>query len=567
MNALIRTIFSWILHNFMTLLVIIVVLLLVQVGRVKWQEYLNVKGDIKVVSDVVMISDNVENMLVGNYTRQTKEFDSSFAELPKKKRDAALKELKTRIGKFDQLREKLLKERSVPLVDLLKKRLSFDMLKNAMQREVEIELLTQSLSYLRSLKSRLEPEDKIRESLEWLNIHEKTLKTEGIKVAAKISNLKKKNPVLIHIPGADPYEIYQNLQNELKDIQKIFQDVVERKEKGEEQLRRLPPLVEFNVDRKAVEETIKPLQDRAKVLRDILAGSWFERIRKPAMELLPSALMILLGIILTPILIKGLFYFVLAPLATLRPPLRLLPRTSGDLRLETGNHAVSRPVVVDSEHELLVHSDFLQSSSVRGCKDTTWFLNKKIPLTSLASGMVALTRIRTDAPETFVISATKDSFSEIGILSIPQGAALVMQPHNLVGIVQLKSSPVHITSHWRLNSLHAWLTLQLRYLAFHGPTQLIVQGCRGIRIEQADGGRSINQAATIGFSANLAYSTRRCETFFAYLLGKRELLNDNFSGEKGFYVYQEMPYLGKKRGFPKRGLEGLTDSLLKVFGI
>ncbi|MBE0577637.1 MAG: hypothetical protein IH613_17295 [Desulfuromonadales bacterium] len=143
----------------------------------------------------------------------------------------------------------------------------------------------------------------------------------------------------------------------------------------------------------------------------------------------------------------------------------------------------------------------------------------------------------------------------------------MMQPHNLVNIVQHKASPIHITSHWQLNSLHAWLTLQLRYLAFHGPAQLIVQGCHGIKIEQADSGRSINQAATIGFSTNLAYSARRSETFLAYLLGKRELLNDNFSGEKRFYIYQEMPYSGKKSGFPKRGLEGVTDLFLKVFGV
>jgi len=104
-------------------------------------------------------------------------------------------------------------------------------------------------------------------------------------------------------------------------------------------------------------------------------------------------------------------------------------------------------------------------------------------------------------------------------------------------------------------------------MAFHGPVDLIVQGCRGVRIEKADSGRSINQAATIGFSANLSYATRRCETFGAYFLGKQELLNDTFKGEHGFYVYEEMPHYGKKTGLTGRGLEGLTDSLLKVLGI
>ena len=112
------------------------------------------------------------------------------------------------------------------------------------------------------------------------------------------------------------------------------------------------------------------------------------------------------------------------------------------------------------------------------------------------------------------------------------------------------------------------------------------QGCRGVRIERADGGRAINQAATIGFSANLPYATRRCETFAAYLFGQQELLNDQFGSAPseghgsdptgstdarpqtaGFYVYEEMPHAGKKTGITGRGLEGLTDSVLKVFGV
>ncbi len=287
----------------------------------------------------------------------------------------------------------------------------------------------------------------------------------------------------------------------------------------------------------------------------------------PVQQVAPTALAILLGIIFARLALKLLFYFVLAPLASCRPPIRLLPGTSGALEMELGHSAVSRTISVNAAQELLVHPEFLQSSSIAGEKDTRWLLDWGFPLTSLASGMVALTRIRTAAPESFVISATRDPFSEIGVLSLAQGAALVLQPHNIVGVVKPRGVPVHITSHWRLNSLHAWLTLQLRYLAFHGPIQLIVQGSRGVRIEKADAGRSINQAATIGFSANLAYSTRRCETFGAYLLGRQELLNDSFGGVHGFYVYEQMPHFGKRTGVTGRGFQGVSESLLKVLGI
>ena len=158
--------------------------------------------------------------------------------------------------------------------------------------------------------------------------------------------------------------------------------------------------------------------------------------------------------------------------------------------------------------------------------DRKGLLNWRFALTSLSGGMVALTRIRCDVPEMFVISATHNALAEIGVLNLPAGSAVVMQPHNLVGVMQQRDTPLRITAHWRLTSLHAWLTLQLRYLALHGPARLIVQGCRGVQVEPASGGRAINQAATIAFSANPTYSTQRCETFAAYLLGQQELLND-----------------------------------------
>jgi len=129
--------------------------------------------------------------------------------------------------------------------------------------------------------------------------------------------------------------------------------------------------------------------------------------------------------------------------------------------------------------------------------------------------------------------------------------------------------PTHITRHWRLGSLHAWITLQLRYLVFHGPCRLLLKGCRGVRAEAPlpDQPRLINQAATLGFSANLEYRTIRCETFVPYLRGQEELFNDLFAGGPGWFVYEEMPGQDRRSGIAGRGLEGVVDAFLKAFGI
>jgi uncharacterized protein (AIM24 family) len=125
---------------------------------------------------------------------------------------------------------------------------------------------------------------------------------------------------------------------------------------------------------------------------------------------------------------------------------------------------------------------------------------------------------------------------------------------------------VRIVPRWNLG-FGALVTLQFRYLVFQGPVRLVVGGCRGVRQEPAGSGRSIDQNQTVGFSANLDYAPRRSETFGAYLLGVNGLFNDSFAGGPGIYVYEEMPYSGRRAGVTGRGLEGVTDVLLKLFGI
>jgi hypothetical protein len=307
-----------------------------------------------------------------------------------------------------------------------------------------------------------------------------------------------------------------------------------------------------------------------------LAKSPLGRLESFIHRELPKALAILAGIIFLPFATKIFFYFVIAPLAANRAPIRLLPSTSGRIGspLRDGvaenasgkASAVSIPIVLGENQELLIRPEYLQSSSLQSRKTTRWFLNSRIPFTSLASGMCMLTRIGPAGSEAVVISAKRDPLSEVGIVELADGAAFVCQPRALAGVVQDREKPVRITRHWRLGSLQAWLTLQLRFLVFHGPGQLVMKGCRGIRIEQAGKARAINQAATLGFGANVSYGNTRCETFMSYWAGKEDLFNDLFAGESGVYVYEEMPDLKRATGVG-RHLERFADAVLNAFGV
>jgi hypothetical protein len=282
-----------------------------------------------------------------------------------------------------------------------------------------------------------------------------------------------------------------------------------------------------------------------------------------------TAVWVVVLLTVMPLVLKAFWYFVMAPLAVQRPPIRLAPSSppllappqSTDSRISS----VSHDVQLRAGEELLVHPEFLQSLAHTGDKQTKWLLDSRYPVSSVASGMVVLTRIR-GVGQTYTVSSRRDPLAEVGIIDVPDDAQLVLHPRHLVGVVQRIEDPVRITSRWSFG-LTAWITLQFRYLLFHGPGQLIVAGCRGIRQESAGSGRNIDQTSTIGFSADLDYVPRRSATFGAYALGINGLFDDGFAGGPGIYVYEEMPYYGKRSGLTGRGLEGVTDLVFRAFGL
>jgi hypothetical protein len=172
-----------------------------------------------------------------------------------------------------------------------------------------------------------------------------------------------------------------------------------------------------------------------------------------------------------------------------------------------------------------------------------------MPLTSIASGMYFLTMIKPNANGTVIVgcdNVVDGNGLRLTVLEVPEKSSLVLQPRCIAGIVQNTNRPIKITRHWRLGNLGSWLTLQLRYIVFHGPAKLVLKGNNGIEVNPSDAGTTLNQLATLGFSANLDYSVSRCETFYSYYSGKQSLLNDRFSAGPGFYLHEVGPGMEPK---------------------
>jgi len=336
-----------------------------------------------------------------------------------------------------------------------------------------------------------------------------------------------------------------------------------------QRMRSVSALPAFALDERQLDQVLAPLEEQVATARAAVAGHWLTRIAEPFKRVLPLACAILAMAILGRAAIRAVFYFVLAPLVTRGPPLRLERQggrpADGEGVEVLAPSAVSQTLRLRPEEELLVLPAYLQSAPVGAARSTRWLVKGR-PWASLTSGMALLTCVRSPSPEeAVVLSASDDGLSEIALLRVPPGQALVIQPRALVGLVTRQGHPVDIAWRWRLASLHAWLTLQLRFFVVRGPVTLAVQGKRGVRVQPAQGTQSIRQTATLGFSTGVAYSTVRSEPFLPYLRGQAPLLNDRFGGA-GVYLYDETPGAGRRQGRIGRGLEGLSDALLKLVG-
>ncbi len=393
--------------------------------------------------------------------------------------------------------------------------------------------------------------------------------------------IRRDHPVAHRVPMAWPSERLQVLAAELTALEKAATDIQLRIDSlsftvGLTERKLSETSATFMTGHGTLEKFMAEIDARIERDQRLLADSFFATLQEdfwPAVKShLALAVGILVSILLIPTAIKIFFYYLIAPRASRQQPIRIWPDSPDRIGDDSkpvclSRSGVSIPLVLAEKEELLLHSDYLQSSSVQAEKRTAWVLNRAYPLTSVAAGMYFLTRILPYRTEPTIISSSNDASVEVAVIEVADGAAMVFHPHFLVGVVQRHGQALHITSHWRLGHLQSWLTLQLRYLVFHGPAKLIVKGCRGVRLESAGSGRQVNQAATLGFTANTRYSVVRCETFVSYWRGEQELFDDKFEGDAACYIYEEMPSRKGATGITGRGLEGLTDSMLKVFGI
>lgn len=312
------------------------------------------------------------------------------------------------------------------------------------------------------------------------------------------------------------------------------------------------------------------LGGRIAAAREELSGHWATRTWNSVRPVLGWALWVVLLVVAVPPAVKALWFFIVAPFAARLTPVRIgTPGAAigwAEARTDGSGSGTSRRVRLAAGDELLVRPEYLQSSVAGAGTGSQLLLSRALPLGSFATGLIGLTRIRAARETEATLSATHDLVDEVGLIDVPEGAAILFRPTNLVGIILPAGRPLRLQRIWTTGRLLSWLTLRLRHLVFHGPCVLVAKGARGIALEPAGSGRRIAGDAILGWSGGLAQRVERSEAFLAYLTGKQPLFLNRFEGE-GVVVYEEMPRARTRPGLFGRGLEGLGDGLLKVVGL
>lgn len=570
MGHLLSTLFQSVRRNLLVFTAIVLILASGNWVRGEWRNMQSIAGELPSLQRSREDLSEYQAALAQEIAQQVGQLSSATVQ----QFDARIRALDLEIQRLRQGQEKL----SIPSMTFKGSESVSEQLAQAAKRQIQIELLQQEREYLISFRARVDAllnrQAAVR-TLEQLRLaHVKAYM--ALQSAQKQQDMGTLAQLLAKVPFSKAHREAEEVaelwaKNDKANRNFLLQQALVN------QLPRFAAPAAFQVNEQRLASAVAPMHDRLVRAKNLAAENFVWRAFQAIRPLLPVALGVLLGSWLVPAAIRALFYYVLAPAATRRSPIvigmpdriRCFSPSSGPCSGQDSSliSAVSKTIALAPGHEMLIRPDYCQSQPV-GVKVTTKVLfNWHHWLPSIASHMWMLKHLRTKQAAEIVVSSTVDALEEVALLELVSGEAFVLQSRGLVGVLYKTGQRPRIRSHWRLSTLHAWLTLQLRYLSFEGPATLIVKGCRGVRLENASTGRTISQDATLGFSANTIYSTVRAEPFVPYLRGKQALLHDKFVGSNAYYLYEEIPRAGRPGQQRHNPFEALLDAGLKAFGI
>jgi hypothetical protein len=271
-------------------------------------------------------------------------------------------------------------------------------------------------------------------------------------------------------------------------------------------------------------------------------------------------------------MLRALIYFIFAPTVVRGRPLWLMRGEPG-AQPEVSGSTRELSVALWPGEILRVKNAYYESCDLAIGKTRAWFMDRRLPLTSLLSGwwrplelhhrhVGGEARVQLVVPEAFA--------TELALVQIPEGGSFIARPSQVVGVIRDTSSRLLVRRRFRPFHWQSWSTMQFRFFEFVGPCRLVIAGRRPLRAARLTAGETTTRAirrlpkrATVGFSATLEYQPVRADRFWAYSRGRAALFDSAVAGD-GVVLYQEP--VPVRRGFGAR-VAHAANALRRLAGI
>lgn len=218
--------------------------------------------------------------------------------------------------------------------------------------------------------------------------------------------------------------------------------------------------------------------------------------------------------------------------------------------------------VAVSPGEFFVARNGFIVAHAQGRKLTQFVWSWNAIATSCAAGLMFCTRVPNETNQTVSVSlSSSDPDLQITEIALRDNCEVVLHPNKIIAI----KGEIVVRATWRLTSLHAWLTAQVRFLSFRGPGSIFLLGCGGVEgVFIKEGAQHLEQHLTVGFDSSLSYSARRTETLIPFLQGNARLFEDRFEGT-GVYL-RENASQPQRSTLTERSFGAILSIVGKFFG-
>jgi len=265
-----------------------------------------------------------------------------------------------------------------------------------------------------------------------------------------------------------------------------------------------------------------------------------------------------------PLTIKGINFFLIAPLARKTDPITINPDVNNPVQaIQYDAPRKEFTLQVVSEESLIIKPGWY-SFNTDGTTKTRFFWETKNPFASYAMGLVNLTEFKPDNDQIREIRLASEADPNRDIIPVQlqdhQGY-IVKYGH----VVATCGNGLVMKKVWGLWDWRNWLFGNLRYVFFTGTGTVYIHGYGAVSTNDTDNPHNrIKERHLIGYDTRTSFRMIRTETFINYWLNDMPLYDIQFLG-KGNYL-QQQSYGQRDEKIFRSVLEDIFGAIAKVLG-